>query len=386
LLRADILARGILVPVEQDEHGAILDGHHRLAAYRELEREGHTLPPYPVMIRAGLTEAQKRAHVRALNLARRSLTATQRRALIAEQLRDAPSRSDRSVATDLAVSPTTVAMVRRRLRANEATVHSGQLSGDEEVRVGRDGRRRRVPSMRTVVAPSAERASRARLALERIPPEALPARLLSSDELNTAARLVEREGTREARLAALRPAKELEALGGGPFNVILADPPWRYEGASDPTRTADNHYRTMGLAELAALPISAVVARQAVLFLWTTPPKLAEAVALVDSWGFLYRTSAVWDKAVAGLGSWFRQEHELLLVATRGGMVAPAPSTRPPSVIRARRGRHSAKPAKVHEIIEQMYPGVARLELFARAERPSWTCWGNEIPERAQAG
>ena len=75
-LRADIAARGVMVPVEYDDAGNVLDGHHRIRACQELG-----ITDWPRMIRQGLTEPQKRAHARALNLARRHLTQEQRRDL-----------------------------------------------------------------------------------------------------------------------------------------------------------------------------------------------------------------------------------------------------------------------------------------------------------------
>jgi N6-adenosine-specific RNA methylase IME4 len=376
----------VLVPIELDEHGVVLDGHHRLAAYRELEAEGRSLPDYPVIIRTGFSEGEKRTHVRMLNVARRSLSATQRRELIAQQIQDTPSRSDRAIAHDFRVSPTTVAMVRRRLRGPAPTVQNGQLEAPDGARIGRDGRVRRVVPTRTIVASSEQRAKRALAELAIVPPEALPGRLLSSDEITTAARLVSREDARRTKLDALRSPVPLEELRGGPFRVILADPPWSYEGASSPDRTAHRHYPTLTQKELVALPVGRVAARQAVLFLWATPPKVGEALDLVAQWGFEYRTCAVWDKQIAGLGSWFRQQHELLLVATRGRLVAPSPATRPSSVVRARRGRHSEKPDMVREIIEAMYPGLPRLELFARSAAPGWVSWGNEVLTEQESG
>jgi N6-adenosine-specific RNA methylase IME4 len=46
-----------------------------------------------------------------------------------------------------------------------------------------------------------------------------------------------------------------------------------------------------------------------------------------------------------------------------------------------RPGRHSEKPVVFYETIERMYPGLPRIELFARAVRPGSTAWGNEVPE-----
>lgn len=163
----------------------------------------------------------------------------------------------------------------------------------------------------------------------------------------------------------------------GYFNLVLADPPWRYEHVKTESRAIENQYPTMGLAEIAALKVPA--ADDCVLFLWATSPKLAEAIGVIAGWGFTYRTCAVWDKEVIGMGYYFRQQHELLLVATRGEPGPPQEDSRLSSVIRSRRGKHSAKPEIVYEILERMYPHAARLELFARNQREGWTSWGNQL-------
>lgn len=76
-LKADIEARGVQVPVERDETGAVLDGHHRIRACEELG-----ITDYPTIIRTGMNEDQKREHVLALNLDRRHLTRDQRKDLV----------------------------------------------------------------------------------------------------------------------------------------------------------------------------------------------------------------------------------------------------------------------------------------------------------------
>jgi ParB-like chromosome segregation protein Spo0J len=84
-LKADIQARGVQVPVEYDDEENILDGHHRVAICAELG-----ITDWPRVIRKGLSEAEKRSHARALNLARRHVSHAQRRELIAEQLKETP--------------------------------------------------------------------------------------------------------------------------------------------------------------------------------------------------------------------------------------------------------------------------------------------------------
>lgn len=135
-LRADIAERGVLVPVEYDESGNILDGHHRVKACEELG-----ITDWPRFVRQGLSEAEKRQHARNLNLARRHLNREQKRELISEQLIETPEKSNVQIADGLGVSDTTVGTVRRRL---EETSQIGRL----EKTTGADGKERRKP-MRT---------------------------------------------------------------------------------------------------------------------------------------------------------------------------------------------------------------------------------------------
>lgn len=162
----------------------------------------------------------------------------------------------------------------------------------------------------------------------------------------------------------------------GTFDVILADPPWRYNHAETERRAIENHYPTMTDAELKGLEIPA--ADNCALFMWVTSPKVAEAMELLDAWQFEYVTSAVWVKSGHGMGYWFRQNHELLFVARRGKPSPPEPSDRFPSVFTADRQAHSQKPNIVVETIDRMFPTRSKVELFARTSRPGWTVWGNQ--------
>ena len=102
----------------------------------------------------------------------------------------------------------------------------------------------------------------------------------------------------------------------------------------------------------------------------------------MEAWGFTYKAQLVWVKDRPGTGNWFRNQHETLLLGIRGRFPAPDPEDRVASVIPAKRGRHSQKPACVYERIERMYPPASKVELFARGkQRPSWVFWGNEVDE-----
>lgn len=180
----------------------------------------------------------------------------------------------------------------------------------------------------------------------------------------------------------------LSAIAGSPsapnqFPVIYADPPWRYEHVKTDNRAIENQYPTMALEEICALPVADLATPDAILFLWTTSPKLDESLDVVDAWGFTYRTCAVWDKEKIGMGYYFRQQHELLLVATRGSIPVPPVESRVSSVLRYPRGEHSAKPLEVARIIEAMYPELPKVELFCRNPQPGWFAWGNQAYEAA---
>lgn len=85
------------------------------------------------------------------------------------------------------------------------------------------------------------------------------------------------------------------------------------------------------------------------------------------------------DKEQGRVGLVGSGQHELLLIARRGSPRTPAPSARPPSVIRADRREHSRKPDEVYALIAQMFPALSKIELFARSARNGWVVWGNQI-------
>ena len=109
-LKADIAQRGVMIPIEYDEQGNVLDGYHRLKICDELG-----IKDYPRVIRSGMTESEKLTHARKLNIARRHLTSEQKRGLIREQLKETPEQSDRQIAKSLGVHHTTVSTQRRDL-------------------------------------------------------------------------------------------------------------------------------------------------------------------------------------------------------------------------------------------------------------------------------
>jgi N6-adenosine-specific RNA methylase IME4 len=191
-------------------------------------------------------------------------------------------------------------------------------------------------------------------------------------------RMTREELRREVRQRRLAQRPDAPPLPKSKFNLIYADPPWRYDYSKSDSRKIENQYPTLEVDEICELPIAKSCADDCVLFLWATSPKLPEAMRVVVSWGFTYRTCMVWVKDKIGMGYYARQRHELLLIATTGEPSVPDESVRPDSVIQAPRGEHSRKPDSVYAMLESMYPKSKYLELFCRTPRKGWKAWGNE--------
>lgn len=159
------------------------------------------------------------------------------------------------------------------------------------------------------------------------------------------------------------------------FGTIYADPPWCY--GNQATRSAtDNHYETMTVEEIAALPLPALAADECHLHLWTTNAFLHDSFHLIEQWGFEFKSLLVWDKDKFGIGNYWRLQTEYLLLGTKGGLTFLDHSQ--PNIVRGARTRHSAKPDAVRQMIEKVSPGP-RLEMFARRISNGWIAWGNEI-------
>jgi N6-adenosine-specific RNA methylase IME4 len=162
---------------------------------------------------------------------------------------------------------------------------------------------------------------------------------------------------------------------GKRFGCIYADPPWKYDNQATRAST-DNHYSTMSVDDIAALPVKELADEQAHLHLWTTNAFLFECPKILDAWGFEYKGVFLWVKPQMGIGNYWRVSHEFLILGVRGRLGFRDHSQM--SWLQAERTRHSSKPESVRGIIEKVSPGPY-LELFGRKTCDGWVTWGNEI-------
>lgn len=182
---------------------------------------------------------------------------------------------------------------------------------------------------------------------------------------------------------------ELRAfLAGRRFATILADPPWRFDnrtGKVAPEHRRLSRYGTLSLAEICAMPVVEAATDPAHLYLWVPNALLPDGLAVMEAWGFTYKTNLVWHKIRKdggsdgrGVGFYFRNVTELILFGVRGKNARTLdPGRRQVNLMAVGKREHSRKPDEQYEIIEACSPGP-RLELFARGERPGWTGFGNQ--------
>lgn len=158
------------------------------------------------------------------------------------------------------------------------------------------------------------------------------------------------------------------------YRTILADPPWQTNQTG--SRGAIRHYPLMRLDEICGLRVDRLAAASAHLWLWVTNSNIMEGLAVMEAWGFAYRSCLTWIKPSFRLGVYLRNQTEHLLFGIRGK--APVQFRSQGTWFYAPLQDHSHKPEEQYAIIERCSPGPY-LELFARRRRPGWHAWGNEV-------
>ncbi len=173
------------------------------------------------------------------------------------------------------------------------------------------------------------------------------------------------------------------------YTVIYADPPWSYQQSG--YGAAKKHYATMTTDDICNLPVKKICGGGAICFLWATFPNIADAIKVMEAWGFQYKTAAfVWVKKNAksggncmGLDAYTRANAEVCLLGVTPGFKARervrCHSVR--QIIEAPRQAHSKKPDEARQRIVELLGDVPRIELFARQRAEGWDAWGNEVPE-----
>ena len=180
-------------------------------------------------------------------------------------------------------------------------------------------------------------------------------------------------------------------VGRRRFATILADPPWQFvnrTGKIAPEHGRLTRYPTLKVDEIAALPVEKAAAPTAHLYLWCPNALLPDGFAVMQAWGFTYKSNIVWHKVRKdggsdgrGVGFYFRNVTELILFGVRGKNARTlSPGRTQVNYIGTRKREHSRKPDEQYPIIEACSHGPS-IELFARGVRPNWATWGNEADQ-----
>ena len=183
----------------------------------------------------------------------------------------------------------------------------------------------------------------------------------------------------------------LATARGRRFPTILADPPWQFQnktGKVAPEHRRLSRYATLTLDDIKRLPVEQVAADVAHLYLWVPNALLPDGLAVLQAWGFQYKSNLVWHKVRKdggsdgrGVGFYFRNVTELVLFGVRGKHARTLqPGRRQVNYLASRKREHSRKPDELYPIIEACSPGPY-LELFARGVRPGWAVWGSQAEE-----
>lgn len=341
-LAADIKARGQLHPIIVTTDGLVLDGRNRLAACEIAGVEPDTL-----MWDREDDGMSPTAWVLSVNLHRRHLNESQRGLIAAKALE----------------------LFQKEARAR-------QRSGTSVPRGTKVGRA--VEHAAETVGVGGRTVARAKAVLEKAPKERVEAINAGKATLKQVEREMKRAEQRE-QIAVYRPPE-------GRFSVIVADPPWQYEDTLDGSDAArgGTPYPTMTLEQICALQVGEKhAAPDCALWLWVTNSHLIDgsAATVLKAWGFEPKTMLTWVKDRWGAGRYLRNQTEHVILAVRG---KPAVfGEKQGTYFEADRTEHSEKPDYFFAIASAVTPApeTARLELFARKPRPSWTTFGAELPK-----
>jgi len=174
------------------------------------------------------------------------------------------------------------------------------------------------------------------------------------------------------------------------FDFIMADPPWNYRMYSEAGegKSPQAHYRTMSIDEIKRLPVMDLATTNSLLWLWAVNPMIPQALDVMASWGFTFKTAGTWLKTTKhgkinfGTGYILRGSNEPFLIGTRG---SPRTAKNVRSGFTGLIRSHSEKPQEAFQSAERLMPKATRIELFSRTNRAGWSTWGDETGKFGEA-
>ena len=158
------------------------------------------------------------------------------------------------------------------------------------------------------------------------------------------------------------------------YKTILVDPPWKYGKGFG--YGAGEYYPLMELEDIKKLDINSLADENAHLYLWCPNSLIPQALEVMKSWGFEFKTVITWVKHRSIFGYYFKGQSEQLLFGVKGKL--PPQDRCQVTIINGKVSNHSKKPDEQYLLIEKVSP-QPRMELFARQKKEGWDVWGNEV-------
>ena len=167
------------------------------------------------------------------------------------------------------------------------------------------------------------------------------------------------------------------------YDIIYADPPWRFSGTMSSKSVPENHYPTVKTKDLMELDVPSICAENCLLYMWVINSHLKQGIELGEKWNFKYSTCPfVWNKIRPVVGHYTMMTVELVLVFKKGKYPLPKGTQNERQFLEERSTKHSAKPLEIRERISRMHPTQKKIELFARSSScKEWDTWGNQSGE-----
>lgn len=358
-LKSSIAKYGVLVPIELDEQGNVLDGHHRLRACQELE-----ISNYPTVTKRFKNEEEKQAYIYTMNLARRQLSPEQLKEIREGQKRLAflfrkRNRSQKEIASLLGVTQQLISIWLNKPDTNSTNAGDTCISSDLKLKVPKEARKQIYARNRT--GESQEQvAADFHITQQRV------------SQIVQKERLAEEAEQRKRNLFNTT-AKDVK------YKTLIIDPPWPVQKILRKVRPKQDvmDYLTMTIEEIGKLPIGNWADPNGChVYLWVTHKYLPEGLGLFQLWDIKYECIMTWVKNVGFTPFSWMYSTEHVLFGRIGSLAVIKKGLRLDFKGRVR--EHSRKPDEFYELVRQASP-EPRLDFFSREARDGFDQLGDEI-------
>ena len=183
------------------------------------------------------------------------------------------------------------------------------------------------------------------------------------------------------------------------YSCIVADPPWNFGDSlrkmkRKTKRSAVSQYKVMSTNDIKNINVPGIADdKGCMLVMWVPSSLLLDGLSVLSHWGFTFKGTYVWVKLKkdhrkepdinkstrVGMGRLFRQSHEIAIIGMKGSLYKNLSNKSQRSVSFALNTGHSIKPSNLQDSIDDMFPSLAKIELFARRTRTGWDVLGDAV-------